>query len=307
MRDWLIGIGLVFSILYGINALVGWTLAEIVLTAVMTIFLIKMIFSSKNRWYQLLLALCASMCLVSLAMPLALGFSRHQTFLFLLIISAILLVFFGYGPSKKLGRLLWTRELILSTLLLAIVSGYGLLTWNDYQWWPIQEKASHWLSAPDNEQLSPRKPVLILTSNLHPRGWLERVMGFGHFPVVSDLQSKARLKTAVQLASSPQETGSVIMLAYDFYEVGKYVQNGQSVKNANSTAYRSQCRVFLLDLAKGQKMELGNVYGSSPPSTSGGGDEYGDLPDENDIVQCIIRGLCKGKSEHRVPIEGVDG
>jgi hypothetical protein len=293
MRDWLIGLGLLSALLWVIDMAVGWLMVEIIVSAVLAGLLIRALFlkdTSRSPADWAILLLCAPLCLANTVLPAALGVSRHQLLLFLLMIVAVV---FSFGLLGELVSILRGRSNRTSGLsrrmrvlfLVPIFLGYCCLAWGDYRWFPVLVKVSRWEAKSDDVQFPPRGPVLVVSRDLHPKGSLQREVGIGRLPRVSDLYGNSRMAGVMPFASTPDEVRSVILLVYDYANVGSYLDKGG---NAFGGAYEGLCRIFLLDLVSRQRMSLGTVSGSSPSSRSATGYEYGDRPDEDTLVQTII-------------------
>jgi hypothetical protein len=289
MRDVLILLGIVAAAVWIIQLLVGWLMLDLLISIAAFIFLVRTTITVTSHRMRFLFALCALLWIGKLILSLLLGFSEHRIFCFLLAVAVTLVTFklnVEFGSVAKQKRFFGQARTVWILLLVLIYSGYGLLTWNDYRWWPVLIRASHWESNQINDQLSPKGPVLILRTDIERKGYLERVAGLGRFPRVSDVNADTALVSVMPFAGKPEDVHSVIMIGCSFYQVGEYLKSGDRV-GTGSAAYRCHCEVNLVDLEAGQRKVWGAVTGPSPPSKGSVGPEYGDQPSDEDLIKSI--------------------
>jgi hypothetical protein len=279
MQTW-IGVLLLLGLVAVVaKTLVGPLLMSVILAIPLACFFGKLVLLPRLTLAVRLCRLsCALLWLLQCLLPLCFGFSRCALWLFLLaVISSF--------PAWSELRANRTFHLVLASLALVIYCG---LCWNAYRWFPALRQASRWQSFTTNDQLKPVGPVMVARTDLSREAWIERLAGVGRFPRASGIQGDLEGKAPIQLASSPAQVRSVILLTYGYGQVGEYLQNGGRVGSGGG-AYQSSCGMVLLDLETHQRRNLGGVDGPSPPSKTTAGFEYGAEPADDDMVAALVR------------------
>jgi len=295
MRNWIVSIAFLFFVVCIVKMVIGFLVGDWILSGTLAAISIGVFFnSSRNDESRFYFLPCGALWLANAILPLVMGYSQHQILLFLLAaLSLVALIQIRRVPSypgKAKGmpdaRFRWTPRLRWGLVMGAACLGFALVAWNDYSWWSVLNRASGWDTYAVDAKTISKGPVVVIETNLYPQGWLERELHVGRFPKISGINGDSALKDIVTFASRPEDARMVILLAYSYGGVGTYMKDNVTY----GSAYQSGCSVYLLDMVSHQRREIAYASGAAPPSTSGGGPEYGDLPEDEDLIQSIHSG-----------------